>query len=455
MKMLNSIKIAFRNTLRNKRRTLLSVFAIAIGAFASLLIGSFVASVNQGIQTQVARSSGHLQIHQKGYFDFGVGSIGEYDIEKYDDIMSQIKSDEVGQYINVITPTLTIGGIAGNYAKESSQTFVGLGFVASEQLEMQKWDGYNLNMPSTDTILKAYRGGGLIGQGLAKNLSFCTELNIKGCKEKKAKINTNPIDDDIAGFAMEEEISSVPTVSLLVASAKGAPNIINLPLEKVWSQQNKEMDDRFIAMPLETAQMLLYGKGEKRVNTINIQLKSPNDIALVTKKLEQLFILNDLDLEVIKLDEFNPQINKVVGMFSVIFAFVSIVIGLIVIFTISNTMTMSIMERFNEIGTLRSMGLRRAGVRTYFLLEGSIIGVFGATFGVFLSLVTTTIINNVGLMWTPPSVAEPTKLVFNLWGNPSLIFGIWLFLIVVSVLSSLLPAVRASRMKIVDALRHD
>jgi len=58
-------------------------------------------------------------------------------------------------------------------------------------------------------------------------------------------------------------------------------------------------------------------------------------------------------------------------------------------------------------------------------------------------------------MWTPPSVAEPTKLVFNLWGNPSLIFGIWLFLIVISVLSSLLPAVRASRMKIVDALRHD
>ena len=79
--MLNSIKIAFRNTMRNKRRTLLSLLAIAIGGFASLLIGSFVSSINNGIKTGVARSSGHLHIHQKGYFDFGLGTVGEYDIE--------------------------------------------------------------------------------------------------------------------------------------------------------------------------------------------------------------------------------------------------------------------------------------------------------------------------------------------------------------------------------------
>ncbi len=118
-------------------------------------------------------------------------------------------------------------------------------------------------------------------------------------------------------------------------------------------------------------------------------------------------------------------------------------------------MTMSIMERFNEIGTLRSMGLRRAGVRTYFLLEGTIIGIFGATLGVILALGITSIINNIGLMWTPPDVAEPTKLVFNLMDNPVLIVGVWLFLVLISVVSSLLPAVRASKMEIVDALRYN
>ncbi len=453
--MLNSIKIAFRNTMRNKRRTLLSLLAIAIGGFASLLIGSFVSSINNGIKTGVARSSGHLHIHQKGYFDFGAGTVGEYDIEGYQALIDRIKSDELNRYINVITPTLTLGGIAGNYAKNSSQTFVGIGLVAKEQKEMQKWDGFRLNMPSTSDIFDNYNGGGLIGRGLAMNLSFCQELKIEGCKEKKEKINNNPVDEDIADFFSEEKPNPIPTVSLLVASSKGAPNIINLPLERLWKQQNKGMDDRFISMPLETAQMLVYGRGTKKINTINIQLKSPDNIDLVTQKLENYFKTNSLNLEVIKLNEFNPQIDKVIGMFSVIFAFVSVVIGLIAIFTVSNTMTMSIMERFNEIGTLRSMGLRRAGVRTYFLLEGTIIGIFGATLGVILALGITSIINNIGLMWTPPDVAEPTKLVFNLMDNPTLIVGVWLFLVLISVVSSLLPAVRASKMEIVDALRYN
>jgi len=453
--MINSIKIAFRNTLRNKRRTLLSVLAIAIGGFASLLIGSFVASVNHGIQTGVARSSGHLHIHKTGYFDFGSGTVGEYDIENYDAIISKIKNDPLSEYINVITPTLTIGGIAGNYAKNSSQTFVGVGLVAEEQLKMQSWDGYGINMPTDENALKDYRDGGLIGKGLAIKLNLCEELEIEGCKQKEQKINDNPIDEDIAGFSMEQSEVEVATVSLLAASSKGAPNIVRLPIEKVWKQTNKEMDDRFIAMPLEKAQLLVYGNDTKKVSTINVQLNSPEDIDMMATRLELFFKKEALDLEVIKLGVFNPQIEKVIGMFSVIFAFVSVVIGMIAIFTVSNTMTMSIMERFNEIGTLRSMGLRRSGVRTYFLLEGTIIGIFGASLGVALALLITSIINSIGLMWTPPNVSEPTQLMFNLSDSPSLIVGVWIFLVLISVISSILPAIRASKMPIVDALRHN
>jgi len=56
-------------------------------------------------------------------------------------------------------------------------------------------------------------------------------------------------------------------------------------------------------------------------------------------------------------------------------------------------------------------------------------------------------------MWIPPDVAEPTKLVFNLMDNPALIVGVWLFLI--SVVSSLLFAIKASKMEVVDALRYN
>jgi len=100
------------------------------------------------------------------------------------------------------------------------------------------------------------------------------------------------------------------------------------------------------------------------------------------------------------------------------------------------------------------MGLRRSMIRRYFVLEGSIIGVVGATLGVVLAYLATFIINQVGLMWSPPNTAVETQLVLSMDSIAMVIF-IWLFLVLVSTVSSLLPAIRASKMAIVDALRHN
>ncbi|MFX8354967.1 FtsX-like permease family protein, partial [Acinetobacter baumannii] len=69
-------------------------------------------------------------------------------------------------------------------------------------------------------------------------------------------------------------------------------------------------------------------------------------------------------------------------MFGTIFGFIAVIMGVIVLFTIANTMSMSVMERINEIGTLRALGQRRSGVRRQFLAEGFLLGLFGATLGV-------------------------------------------------------------------------
>ena len=451
--MINSIKIAYRNTFRNKRRTFLSILAIAIGGFASLTIGSFVNSVNQGIQTQTARDSGHIHIHAKGYFDFGLGKADKYMIEDYTRVMEVIQKSPIHQDIAVMTPVLLISGIAGNYAQNASQTFVGLGQIYADQLKMQKWDGYAINMPSPKTPLSKQSNNAYIGRGLALNLSLCKKLHLEGCVEEKEEKNTNPIDDDIGGFMEEEIVSNKADITLLVASSSGAPNIANISIANVWAKTQKNLDDMFIALPLREAQILLYGEENKKVSAINLQLKSYEDMDKVIKSLEKSFKEANLDLEVIDLETFNPEVQKVIGIFAVIFGFVSVIIDLIVIFTVSNTMTMSIMERYNEIGTLRSMGLRRSMIRRYFVLEGSIIGFIGASLGVVFAYVITALINSIGLMWSPPNTAVETQLILSM-NNLSLVLFIWIFLIFVSTISSLLPASRASKMPIIDALGH-
>lgn len=452
--MINSIRIAYRNAFRNKRRTFLSILAIAIGGFASLTIGSFVNSLNKGIKTQTARDLGHIHIHKKGYFDFGLGKVDKYTIDDYEVVMHIIQKSPIADKIAIMTPILSISGIAGNYGKNASQTFIGVGQNYKDQLKMQEWDGYGINMPAPNVPIDERSQNAYIGKGLAMNLNLCEALHIQGCIEENAEVNTNPIDDDISDFLETTKPSDEARISLLVASSHGAPNIANLKVDAVWAKTQKNLDDMFLALPIEEAQILLYGEENKKTSSINVQLKSYEDMDNVISSLKKLFENNHLDLEIIDLQTFNPEVQKVIGIFAVIFGFVSVIIGLIVVFTISNTMTMSIMERFNEIGTLRSMGLRRSMIRRYFILEGSIIGIVGATLGVIFAYIATFLINQVGLMWSPPNTAIKTQLVLSMDSIAMVVF-IWIFLVLVSTVSSLLPAVRASKMKIVDALRHN
>jgi putative ABC transport system permease protein len=128
--------------------------------------------------------------------------------------------------------------------------------------------------------------------------------------------------------------------------------------------------------------------------------------------------------------------------------------GVIVLFTVVNTMGMSVVERTNEIGTARAMGLRRGGVRRMFVVEGSILGALGATFGVALGQVVAVLFNRSGAQWTPPGQAAAVPLEVLTTHVGGLLTGIWLALVVTATVAAVVPANRAARLKVVDALRH-
>ena len=136
------------------------------------------------------------------------------------------------------------------------------------------------------------------------------------------------------------------------------------------------------------------------------------------------------------------------------FSFIAVLIGVVVLFTVSNTMGMSVMERIDEIGTTRALGVRRGRVRSQFLLEGSMLGVLGATMGVALAFAAAAAINRSGLTWTPPGDAHAIPLKLYMLGASQTIAIVWVVLILVATLAALVPANRAARLPIVDALRH-
>jgi putative ABC transport system permease protein len=126
-----------------------------------------------------------------------------------------------------------------------------------------------------------------------------------------------------------------------------------------------------------------------------------------------------------------------------------------VLFAVVNTMTMNVVERTNEIGTIRAMGVRRNGIRSQFVLEGLLLGAIAATVGVIIACIVVPLINHGGIMWTPPGNSAPIPFRLLLpTAKPALLIGTWLGLVVVATIAALLPANRAARLPVVDALRH-
>jgi len=201
-------------------------------------------------------------------------------------------------------------------------------------------------------------------------------------------------------------------------------------------------------------QRLLYGKGEKKVTGIILQLKHTKDLPIAVNRLNELFAANNQDLEVRDFKKLSPTYGQIISMFVAIFTFLAMIMGIIVLFTIVNTMSMSVMERVNEIGTVRALGIRRSGVMRLFLTEGCLLGVLGATIGALLAAAAAFAINAAGITWTPPNNVEPVFLTVLLFQNPVFLPVTWAGLILLAVISSFIPARKAARMIIVDALRH-
>ncbi len=117
-------------------------------------------------------------------------------------------------------------------------------------------------------------------------------------------------------------------------------------------------------------------------------------------------------------------------------------------------MSTAVMERTVEIGTVRAMGLRRRGIQRLFVLEGLLLGVAGAASGAAFALLASAAVNSLGLTWLPPGSGDRLPLQFIVWGETSTIAATATGLALVAALSAWWPARRASRLVIVDALRH-
>ena len=461
------LSIAVRNLLRNRRRSLATFVALAVGTASILLFGGFSADIEASLQTVYVRTGGHLQIQHRDYFLFGNGNPTAYGIRGYIKLIRAVGEDEsLRRDVTVATPTLQFGGIAGNYDAGVSRTVIGIGVVAADHQRMRAWNDFGL--PQTDppfALDGAASDAAIVGTGVARVLQLCEALQLSSCPKRTEQPAANgaALPADIALLAGAEHPGAAtrvpggwPKIELLATNAGGTPNVVAVQVMKAEVQGFKELDEVFVMMQLPLAQRLVYGRSQPEVTSILVQLEHSNRIDAAKRDLSALLasFAPDQPLVVRDFRELNPFYVQTIAMFDTIFGFIFVLIGVIVVFTVSNTMNTAVVERTVEIGTVRAIGLRRRGVERLFVLEGMMLGVAGAVSGALFALLAAAVVNRLGLTWLPPGSGGPLPLVLLVWKEKLMLVGTPLGLSLIATLSAWWPAHRASRLGIVDALRH-
>jgi len=404
---MKTLSLALRNLLRNRRRSLTTLLAMTIGLVAILIFGGYKANITYGTETGFVQAYGHLQIQHKDYFIEGGDNPTAYGIAGYQRIVDAVKHDPVlAPMLTMVTPTLQLGGLAGNFSAGVSRSVMASGVVVEDYNQMLLWNDYQLKsyaqpLPLVGSSLEAV----VIGTGVARKLKLCNALKVPNCTQTATVVvgEGRSAPDDIAALSALEK-SDAPRqdenrIEMLAATAHGAPNVASLSVVKAKNMGYKAVDDMYLAMHLAQAQKLIYGSDQPQVTAIEIQLRHTSQIPAARERLTQLLAteFKDQPLEILDFRTLNPMFGQTEQFMNSMFGFISILIGVIVLFTISNTMSTAVVERTVEIGTLRAIGLRRSGIRRLFVCEGVLLGLIGSALGVLCALFIAYLINHSGL----------------------------------------------------------
>jgi putative ABC transport system permease protein len=238
--------------------------------------------------------------------------------------------------------------------------------------------------------------------------------------------------------------------ALLVNTLSGQANALDITVGGSFNTGSAGSNDKFAFVPLALAQTLLDADG--RADRLTILLDDAAQTEPMRAALQAQFQHAGLDLEVKTWQELSGFYRQVHDMFDMIFGFIFSIVLTVVVMSVANSMGMTVIERTREIGTLRAIGLKRSGVVRLFTTESLLLSVFGCAVGLAVTLAVRYGINLADIHYTPPDSASAVPLLVDLDCGRTLFTLI--LMLVVGTLAAWLPARRAARQPIMEALGH-
>jgi len=404
--MMQLIKMAFRDLGRNRRRSFFSALAVSVGLMILMLMSAVVnGEMGSAINGAILLETGHIQVRVASY-DENKSSLKWQDLVlNPDQIAAQIAAMP---QVKVATPRLFASGFISDGNQSAGARIYGIDPASAAN------DPYRLGIISGSYLMAEDNGGLLIGKPIAEKL----------------------------------HLKAGDKVGLSVNTANGDVAEQTFVVRGIYSTNTFGFDSATIFLPLAKAQAIT--QTQNHASTVFVLLKDASYTDAVAGALRgsSLKVLTWKDLNPLILD-WETQANSYI---SILYLIILAIAASVII----NTLIMSVYERTREIGILSAIGMRGGRIMLLFLAESALLAVGGVIMGVVLGLLSNYLFNihgfYIGNMGLTGFMVTDT-IFAKLTVNDTISLSIVTF--IVTILAGLYPAIMASRMQPVEALRAE
>jgi len=506
--MIDIFRIAARNLLRYKRRTLLTSLLITVGLAAVLLFIAVAGSFKQMMVGQFTDSMvGHMQVHRRGY----VGAMESLPVDRNMRTRMLVKLYETLDAVEGVeawSPRVKLMAMFSNFTSTTSIRLNGVDpqrelatvpLVANRVLEGGQLTplvergkiqvpeliakGMKVKVGDTVVLVATNKDGSVNGmtfvvQGILESISGPGGrdgyLHIDDAREllrieeeeveagllqrlgyvEAAPEDTEPDPLKLDALKKSEPLKAAPEPTPAAPPADPADE--ELDVDALLAGVTPGAPER--AGLIEETRSLYRDRGwgvPAEVSEIAIRLKNPQQQAQVLAEVEARVagLKNKRGLSIFQVhpwEKFVP-FSKIAAMIDMMTLFIRIILISVVLISIMNVLVMAVYERIREIGTMSAIGTQPRKVLALFLSEGFLLGLAGTLVGIVISLGAVWVLNTVTLTF---SFGRQEGLILAPTIAAADVLTTALLTITVAVLASLQPAWKASRMDPIKALRH-
>lgn len=337
-----------------------------------------------------------------------------------------------------LTPHITIKSDYGNVIED----------YETKSAELKKIDGVTAVIPkySNQAIVKYKEmAKGVIANGIkAESVSKDLKLKIIKGKNDISELNSILVGEE---FSKEMGVDVGDEINIISAENKE----IKLIIRGIFKTGYYEYDSNLVILPLTTMQ-ILSEKGET-VTEMGINVKNPQKLENQLKSVnEKAAIFGNNNLGIYSWSELNQNLLSAVKFEKFVLISILSLLIMIACFAVSVILNMIVREKTKDIGILKSIGYSNKNIRRIFTIEGLIIGLSGMILASIMSPLVLLLLKKMFKIFMKTTYyLEELPLYISM----KEIILIYIVTIIIVFLSTLYPAIKASRLKPVEALKHE